>query len=156
MTYILGLDLSTTCTGVALVTLDGDLDDAWEIPTKAHWNLETRCRHIASEIGDTVDCYKFADIWVEAIGTRFIASAIALGRLRGHVEIALSGRQLGEVSPAQVKQHATGKGNADKAAMIAAAETRWHPRTFTDNEADAAWIADYGRTVFNEACEVTS
>lgn len=42
-----------------------------------------------------------------------------------------------------VKKHATGKGNADKDAMIAAARKRWvgfNPKD--DNEADARWIAE--------------
>jgi len=40
-----------------------------------------------------------------------------------------------------IKKHACGKGNADKLAMIAAAQTRgWNPAD--DNEADALWILD--------------
>ena len=42
-----------------------------------------------------------------------------------------------------VKKHATGKGNADKDAMIAAAVARWPGFVpADDNEADARWIAD--------------
>jgi crossover junction endodeoxyribonuclease RuvC len=42
-----------------------------------------------------------------------------------------------------VKRLATGKGNADKAAMLAAAATRWPGYRFADdNEADARWIAE--------------
>ena len=41
-----------------------------------------------------------------------------------------------------IKKHATGKGNANKAAMLAAAQARgWHPED--DNEADAQWLADW-------------
>jgi len=44
-----------------------------------------------------------------------------------------------------VKKHATGKGNADKDAMIAAAVKRWAGFVpADDNEADARWIADAG------------
>lgn len=43
---------------------------------------------------------------------------------------------------ATIKRHATGKGNANKAKMIAAAEARgWTPGD--DNEADALWLLDY-------------
>lgn len=44
---------------------------------------------------------------------------------------------------AKAKKVATGKGNADKAAMVAAAAARW-PRAeaYDDNEADARWIAE--------------
>lgn len=40
-----------------------------------------------------------------------------------------------------IKKHATGKGNADKSAMIAAARKRW-PGVGDDNEADALWLLD--------------
>ena len=44
-----------------------------------------------------------------------------------------------------IKRHATGKGNAPKPAMIAAARARgWTPAN--DNEADALWILDYAQT----------
>ncbi len=49
------------------------------------------------------------------------------------------------VPVAAAKQTATGKGNADKPAMMAAARARWRgfePRD--DNEADARWIAECG------------
>jgi Holliday junction resolvasome RuvABC endonuclease subunit len=40
-----------------------------------------------------------------------------------------------------IKKHATGKGNADKAAMISAAVNRgWNPKD--DNQADALWLLD--------------
>lgn len=42
-----------------------------------------------------------------------------------------------------VKKVATGKGNADKAAMVAAANREWPAAEFEDdNEADARWIAE--------------
>lgn len=40
-----------------------------------------------------------------------------------------------------IKKHATGKGNSDKTAMIAAANKRGWP-TNDDNEADALWLLD--------------
>jgi len=43
-----------------------------------------------------------------------------------------------------VKRHATGRGNADKAAMVAAAVARWGGEP-TEDEADALWIADAWR-----------
>ena len=44
---------------------------------------------------------------------------------------------------ATVKKLATGKGNADKAAMLEAARRQWPGHEFVDdNEADARWIAE--------------
>lgn len=44
-----------------------------------------------------------------------------------------------------VKKRATGKGNASKEAMIAAAEARWGVAVSSDNEADALWIGETWR-----------
>lgn len=42
-----------------------------------------------------------------------------------------------------IKKTATGKGNADKAKMLAAAHARWpHAAVEDDNQADALWIAE--------------
>ena len=44
-------------------------------------------------------------------------------------------------SPAEIKKHATGKGNAGKALVIAAAKAKgW--AVGDDNEADALWLLD--------------
>lgn len=49
-------------------------------------------------------------------------------------------------TPAEVKKHATGKGNAGKAQMVEAACARWGRVVQDDNEADAlcvlAWTLD--------------
>lgn len=47
------------------------------------------------------------------------------------------------VQPSTLKQFATGKGNADKKAMLAAAK-QWCPRVRGDDQADAAWLACMG------------
>jgi Holliday junction resolvasome RuvABC endonuclease subunit len=47
-------------------------------------------------------------------------------------------------SPSEIKKHATGKGNANKDLMLAAARQRgWHP--VDDNHADALWLLDLAR-----------
>lgn len=46
-------------------------------------------------------------------------------------------------SPSEVKKHATGKGNANKEKMLAAAQAKWPGAAFVDdNEIDARWILD--------------
>ena len=56
-----------------------------------------------------------------------------------------------QIHGSRVKRIATGKGNADKHAMVAAASARW-PRAaaFDDNEADARWIAEAAAREFGE------
>ena len=53
----------------------------------------------------------------------------------------MQGVGLEAVPVATIKKHATGRGNSDKAAMVAAAQARgWNPAD--DNEADALWLLD--------------
>mgnify|MGYP001110525960 CR=1 FL=1 len=50
-----------------------------------------------------------------------------------------------------IKKHATGKGNANKQAMIDAAKERWPDVVLEDdNHADALWILDCGMTLLKE------
>jgi len=52
------------------------------------------------------------------------------------------------VNVTTVKRYATGKGNANKGAMKAAALERWgHAKELTEDEADARWIAETGAHV---------
>lgn len=45
-----------------------------------------------------------------------------------------------------IKKHATGKGNADKPKMLAAARTAWPGQNVEDdNQADALWLLDHVR-----------
>jgi len=51
-----------------------------------------------------------------------------------------------EIAAATVKRHATGRGNCDKAAMVAAARVKWPEiRIADDNHADALWLMDVDR-----------
>lgn len=58
-------------------------------------------------------------------------------------------------SPKEIKKHATGKGNANKEAMVAAARVRW-PNVTDDNEADALWLLDLARKELLGMCSEVS
>jgi Holliday junction resolvasome RuvABC endonuclease subunit len=56
-------------------------------------------------------------------------------------------------SPMEIKKHATGKGNANKLAVVIAAKVKWPGFNGDDNEADAKWLLDlamseYGKDEF--------
>lgn len=47
-------------------------------------------------------------------------------------------------SPTEIKKHATGKGTADKVAMLRAASAKWPGlKIEDDNHADALWLLDF-------------
>ena len=63
-----------------------------------------------------------------------------------------NGIQFRGYSPSEIKKHATGKGNANKAAMLAAARAKWPDKTIADdNEADALWLLDLALSEYTVA-----
>ena len=50
-------------------------------------------------------------------------------------------------SPTEIKKHATGKGNANKAAMMKSAEQRFG-KIEDDNQADALWLLDLAKSEY--------
>lgn len=52
-------------------------------------------------------------------------------------------------SPAEIKKHATGKGNADKVRMREAARAKW-PHCEDEDEADALWLLDLAVSEYQE------
>lgn len=50
------------------------------------------------------------------------------------------------LSPAEIKKHATGKGNASKEIMLDFARLKFGAQIKDDNEADALWILDLAKT----------
>lgn len=153
MPYVLGLDISLTSTGLAMVQVD-----------KTGWSAECGC--VTSKPG--------TDRTYEAISKRvhiitetldpFIARADlivvegpSLASVHGyiHTRAWLWGKifdrclELGKrtlvLTPAQRCRYATGKGNAHKDAVLAAAIKRWPGVDITSNdEADALILAAIG------------
>ncbi len=71
---------------------------------------------------------------------------VVQAELQGIIKAECAERQIPYkgYSPSEIKKHATGKGNAGKPQMIAAARARgWNP--VDDNHADAMWILDYAK-----------
>lgn len=73
-----------------------------------------------------------------------------LGELGGVIRLALHERDIhiANVPPSTVKLWATGKGNAPKDAVLAAAVRRW-PDINDNNIADAAWLRDLAEHAYS-------
>ena len=142
---IVGLDLSLRCSGWARLDYEsGDLLDAGVITTDTRDPIDVSLRSIAAAVRDV--CRDAADVFVEQpiayrSGTATISIAMVHGAARSTLPADLP---VVTVGPTEVKRHATGRGNADKADMRLAAAKRWG-QLLTSDEADAAWIADLGR-----------
>lgn len=143
MTRIVGLDPSTASFGIALP--DGSCRTI-----KPRAGAAENVRRL-NEITYRLDAYlqvAKADVAMmeEAIPPRFSTAALRLGEVRGTVFNRLfeRGILIVQIKPSVLKQYATGKGNADKDAMMAAAEQAGAIVANSD-ESDAWWLWALGR-----------
>ena len=143
MTLVVGVDLSLTATGIARVRLSGVKTATL---SSKHRGI-SRLRDLAYEIRcqcDDADLVVIEGPSYGSVGAGFHERA----GLHWLVVDLLSVRDIPYVivPPSVVKKYATGKGNANKGAMIDAA-TRRYPHIETggdDNQVDALWLAAMG------------
>lgn len=141
MTRVLGLDLSLTATGYAY-----NDEVVGVIRSKANGMRRLK------EIRETVIEFAIVADVVVLEGYGFDSQkAVVLGELGGVVRLELYDRRIPyvEVPPALVKKYATGKGNADKDAMLAAAIRRFGFEGDNNNAADAWLLRDMGLVAYD-------
>ncbi|MEU8371194.1 hypothetical protein [Micromonospora tulbaghiae] len=136
----IGIDLSLTCTGVA----GRGWTDTIRPPAKLRGH--ERLQWIEDRIGDFAHRCDLIAVEGPAYGTQ------RAGIQRGHHERAglwwlttqrlwVNKIPLAVVDPTSLKRYATGKGNADKAAMMLAVARRFPWFDGGEDEADALWLA---------------
>jgi crossover junction endodeoxyribonuclease RuvC len=148
MTRVLGLDLSLTATGYA-----------YSEEVVGVIRSKSRGMRRLSEIVEAVHDLAFeADIVVlEGYSYASANQAHQIGELGGVVRLVLYHRRIPfvDVAPATLKKFATGKGNAPKDAMIAAAIRRFGFEGSDNNEADAWMLRCMGLAAYAEWNGVT-
>lgn len=136
---IVALDLSLTCTGIAV---------SWR-PHPWTFKPETsglaRLRDIREEILTT--CIEADVVIIEGYAYARANQAHQLGELGGVVRLALyeEGFPIVNVPPPVLKKFATGAGNAKKEAVLAAAIRKLGYAGYDHNEADALWLLQAAR-----------
>lgn len=151
MSVVCGIDPSLTSAGVAV------LQDGKPIHVSHHgysgtksmpWRARSRrvrwvCHHVMLDIPHDVDL-----VLIEAMPEhgRILPSTIDRAGLWHGLYGALDARGLWPVvvNPSTLKTWVTGKGNADKAAIIAEVESWWPSEAKNDDEADALGLASIG------------
>lgn len=137
---VLGLDLSLTSTGYAILHPRGSV-------TVGRIRSSARGPQRLAEIRDAVThlIRPLAPDLVAVEGYAFGRpnGMAALGELGGVIRLTLHehGQAYVDVPPAVVKKYATGRGNASKVEVIIAARSRLAYLGTNDDEADALWLA---------------
>lgn len=140
---VLAFDLSLTSTGYA--------EPSGECGTISTGTLRgtDRLRYIRSAVLGLLDASDPTLVAIEGYAFARPNQAHQVGELGGVIRVALA--ELGvpwlAVPPSTVKKYATGKGTADKTAMVVAARERLGYERQQPDEADALWV----RAVVHEA-----
>lgn len=152
MTRILGLDLSLTCTGWAtLDTLTGrHTTGTLEVRTRDPYH---RLRHLRTAVGSLLSATPPDVVTVEGYSYGSTGAAVTrLAELGAIIRVHLldTRHPFHDVPPATLKRYATGKGNAPKTAVFAAAIRRLAYTGTSTDEADALWLAHLGAHLTGE------
>ncbi len=139
---VVGLDLSLTSTGIAHLTPRGLVTDLVVARGTGILRLR-RLAHAIRELTSSVQLVVMEGPSYGSIGAGFHERAglhwLVVDRLWRH------GIPLAICPPTSLKAYATGRGNASKDEVLAAAIRRLPGFTASDNnEADAAWLAAIG------------
>lgn len=142
---ILALDVATNC-GWATQTASG----TWNLTPRKDESKGMRLIRFKAKLKEMVELEKIDLICFEA--------AAVYGKFPNFVEMEMHGvlklfceeRSLNyaAISVSEIKKHATGKGNAGKPQMIAAAKEKLGYTGGDDNEADALWILDLAKNTY--------
>lgn len=130
---ILALDISSTTIGVCY---DGQPRETWKLKSD---DIASRCQQARNLLTGQLETTPDVDfvVFEEPVG-KFIKAIIPQACVQGAVLALLSERNLAwkKIAPAAAKRALTGKGNAKKDAMIAAAN-RATNMTLDEHQADA-------------------
>ena len=154
----IGIDLGTSC-GWALLLPDGACvgSGTWDLKGHRHDSHGMRVVRLRRNVAELVNSQLSVAHTVkplvayEAVEQRHKSADAAhlYGALRAGLQevCAALGVELVGVPVSTVKRTATGKGNAGKPEMLAAAAAKWPTAAKRDdNEADALWVAECART----------
>lgn len=143
---IIGLDLAVGATGLCL-------PDGTTQVIKPKSQGDRRLLEIQYAVGSAVTQSRAELVVMEDVPSRMIGAAgKVIPMVHGAVrtDLMTMGTPYALVSPATLKKFATGKGNADKTAMILAAYKRSGIEFTDDNECDAWWLRVAGLCHYNE------
>jgi len=143
---VLGLDLSLTATGVAVVTAQGKLAATETLTSKLRG--AERLRDLCDRIAQVIALYEPDDVVAEYYGVdRTRSSSVQTVWLHGAVHLALHAKSMQAlyIAPSTLKKWMTGRGaKVEKPEMVAAIERSYGFAVRDHNAAEAAGLAVLG------------
>ena len=155
---VMGIDPGKWATGIALLDYEtGSLAFCAAITPERGLPHNATLAWIRDGVAAVVALHDPIDIWVEdGIVRGSGTSTRVLAEVAGVINAA-TGFRCQTLNITEIKKHATGKGNATKAAMAEAGEARW-PGAFDhldpkhrEHAIDAAWTASLGLSISHKA-----
>ena len=145
---ILGLDLSLTATGWALVW---DGSPKWGVIKSRNRSVK-RLSEIRNAVLDIINQTQPSLAVIEGYSYGSSQGMAGLAELGGVIRLLLldMGIPFIVVAPATNKKFATGKGNAEKDLMLKRVFQHWAADMSNNNEADAFALAQFGRCYLNQ------
>lgn len=148
---ILALDMATTTGWATTCGASG----AWDLRIARDESSGMRLIRFRGKLRELVELARVDLIVFEAVtaaqGPKANLDGVKLGfKLQAVVEQLVeesAGLDCRSYNLKEIKQHATGKGNASKEEMVSAAEEKWPGvEIVDDNQADALWLLDLATT----------
>lgn len=140
---ILALDPATHC---GWAHSDGP-SGTWDLSIRRDESAGMRLLRLRAKLGEITKLAGVELVVFEAArfsGAKMGGAVVVQAEIQGVIKVWCEDLQIPYrgYSSTEVKKHATGKGNANKAAMMDAAGRKWGREFTDDNEADAKWILD--------------
>jgi len=146
---ILALDPATKCGWAHSSGASG----TWDLSVRRDESGGMRLLRLRSKLMNTVPLDLVVFEAARNAGPKMQGALVVQASLQAIITLWCedNGIQYRGYSPTEIKKHATGKGNAGKEQMIAAAKAKWSGREFVDdNEVDALWLLDLAAGEYQE------
>ena len=147
---ILAIDPATLCGYAHTAGVSG----TWDLSVKKDESSGMRLIRLRAALAKVKKEHGVDLLVLEVARNSKFGNAVKIaGQIQGVIEVWAIDNNVDYrgYSPKEIKHHATGNGNADKDAMVAAAKKKWPKVKIVDNNhADALWVLDFALTEYGE------
>lgn len=140
---ILALDPATHCGFAVSNTLYG----VWDLSHRRDESVGMRLIRLRAKLDEVITTERINLVVFERPGGQHKNAIIVQSELQGQIKVVCEDHKIEyrAYSSQEIKKFATGKGNAGKPAVIAAAKEKLAYPGNNDNEADALWLLELAK-----------